>query len=91
MRAIAIALMITSLSAHAGVIGMAISDAGSVYLHDEARACVGGAWYAQWRAVDGSTVDGCWKAGPDGVVRVAFMDADVAMIPFDAIKQPQGL
>lgn len=79
------------MSAHAEVIGVARSEAGSVYLHDEAKACVGGAWYAPWRAADGDTVDGCWRAGPDGVVRVVFMDADVSMIPFEAIKQPQAL
>lgn len=87
----ALVVMLASLHAHADVIGVARNDAGAVYLHDEPRACVGGAWYAQWRGSDGDSVDGCWRAGADGRVRVAFLDADVALIPFDAIKQPQGL
>lgn len=84
-------VMLSSLHAHADVIGVARNDAGAVYLHDEPRACVGGAWYAQWRGNDGGVVDGCWQIIPKERVQAVFLDADVALISFDAIKQPQGL
>lgn len=81
--------MMASSTAHAGTVGAARSDAGGVYLYDEPRSCVDGAWYAQWRAKDGTIVDGCWRARQDGMVQAVFMDADIALIPFEAIKQPE--
>ncbi len=84
-----IACLATAL-AHAEVVGVVDAGRGTVIeLHDTAGPCVGGALHAVYRHAlpSQATVPGCWVMG-QGAVRVAFMDADTAIIPVAAVRKP---
>ena len=64
---------------------------GFVVLTDEAGMCKSGAKAARWVPNGGGEhVPGCWRM-VDGLVRVAFLDADSLTVSTAAFKAPQTL
>jgi hypothetical protein len=88
--ALAAAGALLSPPANAAIVGTVPHPSGSfINLHDEAGPCVGDAKRAEFVAADLSKVAGCWVAS-QGFVMVVFFDADVARIPFPAVRKPVG-
>lgn len=85
---ISIALALTAVSAHGGVVAVATSGDGSrVVLRDDVGPCVGKAKLAEYVPLDGAVVPGCWLAAP-GHVLVSFLDGERGKVPVADLKSP---
>jgi hypothetical protein len=88
MRLHALAALLWSAAASAGVIGTVDMPTGRIDLLDDEGPCVGQALRAEYVPSEGATVGGCWVGGGPYVV-VVFFDADIAQIPAVAIRAPK--
>lgn len=87
---IAAALTACSLSATANVVGVAERDGTSILLHDTKGPCVGDAQFAEFIAVQGLKVPGCWMLRGQHV-SIVFLDGDIAAVPVAALKPPKSV
>ena len=84
---LAASLALASLSVAAKPIAVAQSaDGARIVLHDEVGPCVGSAKLAQYIALDGTQVQGCWLALSSSVT-VAFLDGERGTVAFADLKK----
>jgi hypothetical protein len=87
---IAAALAACVLPATANVVGVAESEGTSILLHDVKGPCVGDAQFAEFIAVQGLKVPGCWMLRGK-LVSIVFLDGDVAAVPVAVLKPPKSV
>ncbi len=87
---LAIVTLLLCLPAHAAVVAVVETSAGTINLHDTAGPCFGNARFAEYISVDASVkIGGCYLSN-GMAVRVVFLDGDVADIPVNALKKPRS-
>lgn len=88
MKHLVLALALIPAVAQAEPILFAKTQSGKIELYNESGHCVRGARRAVFTYdADKSTVEGCWKVSDNGVVRIAYLDADAAMGPSNLFQR----
>lgn len=90
---LALAALLCALPAQAALVGIVQGEGGVfVELTNDKGLCVGNAQQATYHnPVKGESVTGCWAVQGGGMFSVAFLDADVLVLPINVIQLPKGL
>lgn len=87
---IAAALAAMSLPAAANLVGVVEQEGTSILLYDTKGPCVGDAQFAEYVAIQGLKVPGCWMLRSQHV-SIVFLDGDIAAVPLAALKPPKSV
>lgn len=88
-----ICLLLISLVVNAAPVAEAVgrNNVRVVLFSETGKICTGVAKRAQFIQADGTKIEGCWKAIPngEGSIQMVFTDGDALVLPMDVFKKPE--
>ena len=84
---LATAALTAAAASHAEVVAYVQTPQGRIEVHDDRGPCAGDAKRADFVAVNGDRISGCWVVR-GAMVAVVFLDGDIAQVPVVFLQKP---